>query len=147
MIEELLNKPYWIVDILPEQAPPERGRQYRRFEEYWLQEPRRSARRRRFADILMKLSCYGGIRVCTPDESRVWEDPAPPQLVSLLTDQEPYVLILLEACGHWPRPKACSAGSRRRKPGLECRDITRRTPIRRKRHAYSGRKSPAVRPG
>ena len=51
MIEELLNKPYWIVDILPEQAPPERGRQYRRFEEYWLQEPRRSALRGRFADI------------------------------------------------------------------------------------------------
>ena len=51
MIEELLNKPYWIVDILPEQAPPERGRQYRRFEDYWLQEPRRSTLRRRFADI------------------------------------------------------------------------------------------------
>ena len=96
MIEELLNKPYWIVDILPEQAPPERGGQYRRFEEYWLQEPRKSALRGRSADILMKLSCYGGLRVCTPDESRVWEDPEPMQLVSLLTDQELDCLILLE---------------------------------------------------
>ena len=35
-VEELLNTPYWIVDILPEQVPADCNGQYFKVEKYYL---------------------------------------------------------------------------------------------------------------
>ena len=96
MIDELLNKPYWIIDILPEQVPADSAGQYARVERYCLEEPRYTALRRRFAGILLKLSCYYDLRVTTPDEELILDGPAPDRLVSLLTGERRDLLILLE---------------------------------------------------
>ena len=64
MIEELLNKPYWVIDILPEQVPEGGAGQYFAVERYWQQSPAFAEIRRRFAGILLKLNCYSDFRVC-----------------------------------------------------------------------------------
>ena len=57
-IEELLETPYWIIDILPEQVPDNAGGQYFAIEQYYLQSPRREMIHRKYADILLRLNCY-----------------------------------------------------------------------------------------
>ena len=39
MIETLLNKPYWVVDFLPEQVPEGSAGQFFAVEDYWLRKP------------------------------------------------------------------------------------------------------------
>ncbi len=58
LIETLLEKPYWIADILPEQVPENADGQFFAVERYYLQPARLGALRRRFAEILLRLNCY-----------------------------------------------------------------------------------------
>ena len=60
-IETLLEAPYWIIDILPEQVPADSGGQYFAVEEYFLQEPQRSAIKQKHANVILKLNCYEDI--------------------------------------------------------------------------------------
>ncbi len=55
-IEELIEKPYWIVDILPKQVPADAGGQYFKVEKYYLE--RLPLIRRKYAGLLRKLNCY-----------------------------------------------------------------------------------------
>ena len=96
MIEELLNKPYWVIDILPEQVPENSAGQYARIEEYFLQYEQMAALRQRFATILLKLNCYDDFHVLLPDESQSWDNPTPHQLADLLTCGQYDLLILLK---------------------------------------------------
>ena len=57
-IDKLLEKPYWIVDILPERVPKDSAGQYFAIEEFYLREPQASALRKRFANVILKLNCY-----------------------------------------------------------------------------------------
>ncbi len=76
-IEKLLEKPYWIVDILPKQVPENSPGQYFAAEEYWLQEPHISELHRKFFQILLKLNCYYNFRVSV-DYGEHWiKNPAP----------------------------------------------------------------------
>lgn len=91
-IEELLDKPYWIADILPEQVPANSAGQYFAIEEYYLQEPRVSALRRNIANIILKLNCYYDISVIEdPDDDLEKEaekagiNPAPEEIAELFT--------------------------------------------------------------
>ena len=43
-IEEMLEKPYWIVDILPERVPKDSPGRYFAIEQYFLEESRRKNR-------------------------------------------------------------------------------------------------------
>ena len=38
-IEEYLNKPYWVIDILPKQVPADGRGQYFRIEKFFLEHP------------------------------------------------------------------------------------------------------------
>ena len=57
MIEALLNKPYWVIDILPEQVPKDSAGHYFAIEQYYLQQPGIMDIHHRFTDILLKLNC------------------------------------------------------------------------------------------
>ena len=95
MIETLLNKPYWVVDFLPEQVPDGSAGQFFAVEEYWLREPARSGLRRRFADILLKLNCYYDFQVCAADSEDFVRNPAPDILASRILDTQENLCILL----------------------------------------------------
>ncbi len=62
-IDELLQTPYWIVDILPEQVPENADGQYFSVERYFLRPARRRALRRRYAELLLRLNCYEDMAV------------------------------------------------------------------------------------
>ena len=62
-IEEYLNKPYWVIDILPKQVPADGRGQYFKIEEYYLEHPQIDDIYRKFTNILLKLNCYNDINV------------------------------------------------------------------------------------
>lgn len=107
-IDELLEKPYWIVDILPKQVPANAEGQYFKIEQYYLK--RLSFMCRKYGDMLLKLNCYFDIEVshdgekwlCNPEpdsfEQRISacmsEHPTKPSLFISLKSQD--VLLVIE---------------------------------------------------
>ena len=78
MMGELLEGPYWIVDILPEQVSADAGGQYFAVERYYLQPERIWALRRRYAEILLRLNCYYDMAVSF-DSCMSWETNPDPE--------------------------------------------------------------------
>ena len=95
MIETLLNKPYWVVDFLPEQVPDGSAGQFFAVEGYYLREPALSGLRRRFTDILLKLNCYYDFQVCPADSEEFIRNPAPKALAARILGAEDDLCILL----------------------------------------------------
>ena len=78
MMGELLDGPYRIVDILPEQVSANAGGQYFAVERYYLQPERIRALRRRYAEILLRLNCYYDMAVSF-DSCASWETNPDPE--------------------------------------------------------------------
>lgn len=76
-IEPLLEKPYWVVDMLPKQVPVHSAGQYFSVEAYfWQDVGRRKSLYAKFARVMLKLNCYVGIDVrCS--EKRWISNPEP----------------------------------------------------------------------
>jgi len=95
MIEALLEKPCWVIDLLPEQVKANSGGQFFAVERFYLQKPRQAELRRRFGEILLKVNCYYDLRVCEP-EAEIWEsNPAPERLLARILENETDLCILL----------------------------------------------------
>ena len=77
MIEELLEKEYLVIDILPEQVPAGSPGQYFAVEEYFLRKPALAEIHRRFTRLLLKLNCYSDFQVSFPDGDSFTRNPAP----------------------------------------------------------------------
>ena len=88
-IEILLEKPYWVIDILPEQVPAGSSGQYFAVEQAFLSEPRRLELLRKRADLLLKLNCYRDF--CVDGEEM---NPAPAKLA--LAVETRYLTILVD---------------------------------------------------
>ena len=88
-IDELLAKPCWIVDILPERVPDKSPGQYFAVEKYWLRDP---SLRRKQGNIIMKLNCYYDLTLATENE----EIRNPPPAVWLERPGREYLNILVE---------------------------------------------------
>ena len=74
----LLEGPYWIVDILPEQVSAEAAGQYFAVERYFLRPERIVPLRRRYAEILLRLNCYCDMAVSF-DACASWETNPDPE--------------------------------------------------------------------
>lgn len=57
-IDELLQSPYWVIDILPKQVPKDSPGQFFAVEEYYLEEKRLSSVKQKHIDLVLKLNCY-----------------------------------------------------------------------------------------
>ena len=57
-IEELLEKPYWIIDILPERVPEGTPGQYFAVEKYFLKKKQRASVKDRHIGLVLRLNCY-----------------------------------------------------------------------------------------
>lgn len=76
-IDKLMEKPYWIVDILPKQVPANAEGQYFKIEQYYLK--RMPHLCRKYVDMLLKLNCYFDLAVSNDGEN--WENnPEPKKL-------------------------------------------------------------------
>ena len=99
-IEEYLNKPYWVIDILPKQVPADSRGQYFKIEEYYLEHPQIDDIYRKFTNILLKLNCYNDINV-SHDGDEWMTNPAPHELETALlgsmADKQLFYIILKSA--------------------------------------------------
>ena len=78
MMGELLEGPYWIVDILPERVPADAAGQYFAVERYFLQPERIFPLRRKYAELLLRLNCYVDMAVSF-DSCASWETNPDPE--------------------------------------------------------------------
>ena len=99
MIDLFPEGPYWVIDFLPEQVPENGPGQFFAVEKYFLQPARLGELRRRFAEILLKLSCYYEIRVCSPEGEQEEIDPDPEALSARIHAAEEDLLITFPAEG------------------------------------------------
>ena len=99
-IEEYLNKPYWVIDILPKQVPADDKGQYFRIEKYFLEHPQIDNIYRKFTNILLKLNCYEDIDV-SHDGDEWMTNPAPHELekalLKCMADKQMFYIILKSA--------------------------------------------------
>ncbi|MBQ1770498.1 MAG: hypothetical protein II000_00935 [Clostridia bacterium] len=57
-IDELLETPYWIIDILPKQVSKDSPGQYFAVEEYYLSKKQIAELKNRHIGLVLKLNCY-----------------------------------------------------------------------------------------
>ena len=62
-VEELLQCPYWIIDILPSQVPADSPGQYFAVEKYFLQGERINEIKQKHINLILKLNCYRDISI------------------------------------------------------------------------------------
>lgn len=60
--DEIMDKPYWIIDILPGQVPENSPGQYFRIEKYWMENQMAEIRQKKFS-LILKLNCYMQISI------------------------------------------------------------------------------------
>ena len=95
IIDDYLEKPYWVVDILPKQVPADSRGQFFTIEQYFLNDEQTERRCRQFCNILMKLNCYEDIAVCGLSEE--WTiNPHPVDLEQRLLERKP-LFVFIEA--------------------------------------------------
>lgn len=96
-IEDLLSKPYWIVDILPKQVPADAGGQYFTIEKFFLSPPHIDVIHHKFANVLLKLNCYDDILVFSVDDELWVENPAPADLERMVLERKPLFVVLKQS--------------------------------------------------
>lgn len=89
IIEELLNTPFWIIDILPKQVPPDSAGQYFAVERY-LRETQLSEIKRKHVNMILKLNCYRDISL--DEEGSI--NPPPDQIRDVMYKR--YVNIMID---------------------------------------------------
>lgn len=62
-IDELLNTPYWIIDILPKQVPANSVGQYFDVAKYYMDENRLQQIKQKHINVILKINCYKDISI------------------------------------------------------------------------------------
>ena len=100
MIEEYLNKPYCVIDILPRPVPADSRGQYFKIEKYFLEHPQIDIIYKKFTNILLKLNCYEDIEVSHNGDEWI-TNPDPHELEAALlgsmADKQMLYIILKSA--------------------------------------------------
>lgn len=96
LIEQLLDKEYIVVDFLPEQVSADSKGRFFSVEHLFLQEPRISALRSIFSNIILKLYCYYEIQVFDPTADKCSGNPEPVLLDEWIRSNQCDLQILLE---------------------------------------------------
>lgn len=89
-IDELLQTPYWIIDILPEQVPSESAGQYFAVERYFLSEPQLAALKQKHINVVLKLNCYRDVFI----DEEATANPSPDAIAEAMRKR--YVIIRVD---------------------------------------------------
>ena len=87
-IEELLQSPYWIIDILPLQVPKDSSGQYFAIEKYFLQDKQFAEIKQKHINLILKLNCYRDILI---DEEHV-VNPSPERIAGEMRKRYLYIM-------------------------------------------------------
>ena len=85
-IEELLEKPYWIIDILTKQVPKDSPGQYFAVEDFFLKEEL-SEIKKKHINVVLKLNCYMDITI---DDDM---NPSPEQIRDTMLGRDVYIMM------------------------------------------------------
>ena len=85
-IDDLLNTPYWIIDILPMQVPKDCPGQYFKIEKLFLTEQHADIKQKH-VNVILKLNCYMDISI---DEE---VNPSPEQIRNIINQR--YIFIMM----------------------------------------------------
>jgi len=88
-VEELLQCPYWIIDILPSQVPTDSPGQYFAVEKYFLQGSRFEEIKQKHINLILKLNCYRDISI--GDENVI--NPLPNHIADEMKKRYLYIMI------------------------------------------------------
>ena len=89
-IEELLEKPYWILDVLPEQVKRDSPGQFFAVERYFLEPSRLAAVKESHVRTILKLNCYRSLSLDEGDEM----NPPPEEIAEAVRTR--HVCLLTE---------------------------------------------------
>ena len=87
-IVELLQCPYWIIDILPSQVPEDSLGQYFTVEKYFLQGDRIKDIKQKHINLILKLNCYRDISI--DEEAEI--NPLPIRIASEMKNRYLYIM-------------------------------------------------------
>ena len=87
-IDELLQSPYWIIDILPAQVPKDSPGQYFAVEDYFLQDRQLEEIKQRHINLVLKLNCY--IDISIDEELSI--NPSPEHLAQEMRKRYLYIM-------------------------------------------------------
>ena len=85
-IDELLETPYWIIDILPIRVPEGSPGQYFATEKYFL-EKRLADIKQRHINVILKLNCYMDVEI----EGE--KNPAPGKIEEIMRERYVYIMM------------------------------------------------------
>ena len=85
-VEELLEKPYWIIDILPKQVPKDSPGQYFTIEGFFLKEQLTEIKKKHI-DVILKLNCYMDISI---DGEK---NPVPERIRDIMMERYVYIML------------------------------------------------------
>lgn len=88
-IEELLQTPYWIIDILPKQVPAYSPGQYFAVEKYYLEKERFAVIKEKHINVILKLNCYRDVSI---DEETV-VNPSPERIAEEMRQRFLYIMV------------------------------------------------------
>jgi len=88
-VEELLQCPYWIIDILPSQVPKDSPGQYFAVEKYFLQGDRLEEIKQKHINLVLKLNCYRDISI--GDEGAI--NPLPKHIADEMKRSYLYIML------------------------------------------------------
>lgn len=81
IIEQLLEKPCWVIDFLPHKVPADHGGQFFKVEKQLLQPPYIHQLYDKFAMVLLQLNCYYDFDLFMNDDDVSTFNPEPDQLL------------------------------------------------------------------
>lgn len=90
--EELLNRPYWIIDILPKRVPENAEGQYFAVEKYFRTALRDKLQLQKLS-LMLKLNCYADLLLMFPESEESVKNPAPEKLSRILSEQEVLIFV------------------------------------------------------
>ena len=94
LIDELLEKPCWVIDLLPCRVPADTGGQFFRIEPRFLKDRRL---RCTFVSVLLKLNCYYDFLVFRGESDEYVANPKPKKLEKwVLRDKEGLSILIPE---------------------------------------------------
>ena len=91
-IEDLLNCPYWIIDVLPKQVPAESAGQYFTVEKYFRTVLMEQIQLRKLL-LILKLCCYRAITLFFPDTEESAKNPPPEVLRESMNNRNVCLII------------------------------------------------------
>ena len=88
-MEELLQRPYWVIDILPKQVPKDSPGQYFAVEHYFRKGERFAAIKQKHINVILKLNCYRQISI----DGEPGGNPPPEHIAEEMRNRDLYLLV------------------------------------------------------